>query len=521
MCAVELLHAQNLVASSIADSYITTVKPSVTNCLIDYSPNCTTSCGNSQLSVIGFGYVGGNTYAGFIVDDGVGTGDTVYLDTTAAHVAVVVGNNTSKTSHYLVGVVYDHRNGIAGLNLEIYDIQHVGTGSALTATLKYHRIIDTNRYVGGPMADIIAEYGVSFLGLPRCDRFAVTYGDVHGTAVYGYYSSLNNPAVFLKDTLVTGGAAGSVAAIQRYDSAMNVDNLALFTYNGLYGTYYREWNMTTNVISAPVVLDSFGNGALIAAIDDYTMNNPSTTPYAYYSAVGTNGVARRLYNNLLPPGGLDISSALDPTRTGYPSITQGPCMSYTVCYPQKAYIDSNILAMTVQWNTGAPAFYNSSLTNPFLNVNYYQVNNSFHGAAQTQCAVAATCNAVLGTSGMHLSFVYNEHDSLGFGPSKYHLYGKMTDCSMSFKTAKVPTVSNEGDWTLSPNPAIDGIILTTGNNIRNNTYRITDITGRQLQQATINSNRQQVDISNMTPGMYLLTIYGSGQTVKTIKFIKE
>jgi len=69
-----------------------------------------------------------------------------------------------------------------------------------------------------------------------------------------------------------------------------------------------------------------------------------------------------------------------------------------------------------------------------------------------------------------------------------------------------------------PNPAKKSLQLTISNwqQGENNSYTITDITGRRLLHGTVNASTQQIDISKLQGGMYFIQVNGYVQ-----KFVKE
>ena len=72
---------------------------------------------------------------------------------------------------------------------------------------------------------------------------------------------------------------------------------------------------------------------------------------------------------------------------------------------------------------------------------------------------------------------------------------------------------------LFPNPAHDLLNIVIDSDVE--LVRISNMNGRQVYQSTNTSMTQQVDISSMSAGVYLLTIITKDQEVITKKFIKE
>lgn len=78
--------------------------------------------------------------------------------------------------------------------------------------------------------------------------------------------------------------------------------------------------------------------------------------------------------------------------------------------------------------------------------------------------------------------------------------------------------------SIFPNPAVDELYILfeqtveTGKTIR---YQISDMTGRLVMESNINSVRETIDIRNITPGMYMLSIYNGTTRVATEQIVKS
>jgi len=71
-----------------------------------------------------------------------------------------------------------------------------------------------------------------------------------------------------------------------------------------------------------------------------------------------------------------------------------------------------------------------------------------------------------------------------------------------------------------PNPATDIINVTMENLNQSFDISLTDMTGKEIWSKTGNTTNQEIDISNLTDGIYLLNVYQSGQTT-TRKITKQ
>jgi len=84
--------------------------------------------------------------------------------------------------------------------------------------------------------------------------------------------------------------------------------------------------------------------------------------------------------------------------------------------------------------------------------------------------------------------------------------------------------SNQFEAIVYPNPTIDFVILkidvSATYNKGNLQYRITDISGKILQNEKIRGNIQQINFSGFAIGTYFITIQLNNQFVKSFKIIK-
>lgn len=79
------------------------------------------------------------------------------------------------------------------------------------------------------------------------------------------------------------------------------------------------------------------------------------------------------------------------------------------------------------------------------------------------------------------------------------------------------------DIAVSPNPTAHWIQIVTNEDVvsQNANYQLFDLTGRLLRQDLLTEMTQMVDISDFTPGIYILKIMNNHQTLKTIKIVKQ
>jgi Plastocyanin len=74
-------------------------------------------------------------------------------------------------------------------------------------------------------------------------------------------------------------------------------------------------------------------------------------------------------------------------------------------------------------------------------------------------------------------------------------------------------------YTVYPNPFTDFLTITTRNNLAGTQYFITDQAGRQITNGKLTDDTTPVDISRLSPGIYLIQI--AGQRRLSFKVIKN
>jgi hypothetical protein len=99
----------------------------------------------------------------------------------------------------------------------------------------------------------------------------------------------------------------------------------------------------------------------------------------------------------------------------------------------------------------------------------------------------------------------------------------VVDCGSATNTIKLSN-GNYLNASLFPNPTANSIFIEVQDeNInKNHTMKIIifDIHGRKIKEAEVNNNLTKIDISNLTRGMYLLTLVEDENILKSFKFQK-
>jgi hypothetical protein len=78
---------------------------------------------------------------------------------------------------------------------------------------------------------------------------------------------------------------------------------------------------------------------------------------------------------------------------------------------------------------------------------------------------------------------------------------------------------DEYQISIYPNPAQDLLHIET--TLPNSTLVMYDITGKEMLQASITEQTQQLDISILPKGLYLCRIFQDNNNISSIKIIKE
>jgi len=564
---VHKVQAQTIVHAGSNTDLTTGIAPGYMNsAVIDYSPNCSGTCSsNGQLKAIVIDNSGTSPLTSTVLlDDGV---SGLSFTFSGSYPAVVLGNGTGAvfypnvsllgTTEYLMGIVYTlpsypclyFTNNVF---MDIYDISGVGTGSMSCPTTPVTSInIDVTGWAGErPHISIAPDYydmhinSQSIGGLPVCDQFVVSWTEPNPTIPLFYhpnfgwcvpytppitnnnyglnlcYGSLNSlfTPVF-PSAMSTGNPVNSVdvAFVQR-NNGSTFDPIAYLTFTDVGGYWYEnECKLSgTPTFTSPITLgpSSMDVYPRIAATANYQYNN---TPATYFDwAAVNNDLSGLIY---LQPGWASPASPISPitTFTGwwpgitdyYPVISSG-AGNYSIGFYHPDSYNSFLTAPALDWRKALYSAYYPPST-------YYRVNYNTTTYTQLPTSVSSTCNN-------DNTFSYsNPPDILGCwndGTVWFKEAPDVTSWKPGHSTGIAHANANK-QWQVSPNPATDHITLTAPANTANASYKLCDITGRELWNAAIGKSSETVDISGLANGIYLLHIYEGDIEVKTTKFVKQ
>ncbi|MBK5285507.1 MAG: T9SS type A sorting domain-containing protein, partial [Bacteroidia bacterium] len=114
----------------------------------------------------------------------------------------------------------------------------------------------------------------------------------------------------------------------------------------------------------------------------------------------------------------------------------------------------------------------------------------------------------------------------GYGACGAYQYGNFDDFTINVNaltTGTTNAISNNKQMQLieaNPNPATDFVAVTIKNSdISDATLQLTDISGKIIQTQSMNKEKEVLDVSALSKGIYFLhfTNYLSSQCIKLVK----
>lgn len=212
-------------------------------------------------------------------------------------------------------------------------------------------------------------------------------------------------------------------------------------------------------------------------------------------------------------GDSQMSSAVSPSHTYSASGNYIVCLTmYDSSNCQSTFCD------TIQVNGNPPSPCQAAFT-------FTQ-----NGSGQVQF----TNTSLPGTAGYFFSWSFgNSQNSSAVNPSttysatgNYIVCLTMFDstCQSSFCDTIQVLISGTSEleqlgWSLYPNPANDMLNVQTPATIKGMAYHILDISGREVVAGVFNESR--IEISNLLPGVYLLSVMDEEGNVSVQRFMKQ
>ena len=94
--------------------------------------------------------------------------------------------------------------------------------------------------------------------------------------------------------------------------------------------------------------------------------------------------------------------------------------------------------------------------------------------------------------------------------------------NLSFtQTVGIATMVTDPRISLYPNPVTEELILKLQMPTQDMSYRIFDLTGKQLKVESIHSEITQINMGNFHPGVYFFQVHQNGQNIQSFKIVKQ
>ncbi|MBS1584615.1 MAG: T9SS type A sorting domain-containing protein [Bacteroidetes bacterium] len=459
---------------------------------------------------------------------------------------VILGGDANNT--YFAAVY----TGVAGLNsdifLEVYTITGVNTNSFASTSCTPHTFQVTGTHRTG-VAHIDVAFEMVGLSYPTADVFVIAWEDAVPTCAVGgqpgarackeslsHIANCNTPSFTYSPNCLNHATFGPTqgAGVQ-VDIAVAPDYnnggyLSTFTYTdpAAGNLFVGTWNLGTTLVQVGNMY-AIGNPFEWPRIDMY--DSPLTPPAAHYEIVYRY---QEPYNNVWnivnqdPLSTNEITGTYTPFGTfdydnSKPVVTAGTedLAGNTHLY-SAAYQNSN-LGEIMEENivVGTGLVYQSALSDDFRIVN----NNT---VVDAPVAISS-------------SYAYNATYSKMQPDEIYVCWyntGGTIDCKTRSSAPPVFKHNNTGNsnnvlkpvdqFATSKNPAsvyplpANDILHVKGNGRQLKAYTITDVLGKVLQHGDFNADQNNIDISSLSSGLYLLNInYKDAVDVDGFKVTKE
>lgn len=178
------------------------------------------------------------------------------------------------------------------------------------------------------------------------------------------------------------------------------------------------------------------------------------------------------------------------TYLGYSSCAN-PCAPLPIkLISFKAFKESN--SVKIEWQTMEEK-----------NNAYYEIQRSVDGIHYE------TITTIAGYKNSSSLINYTQYDYAPLnGTSYYRLKQVDADGSFTYSSISAIEITNQAEWTVYPNPSMDGNFTLTSTFSENEVLfiTVTDVTGNQVRYYDSNSYEQEMHIHNLASGMYVVAI---------------
>lgn len=512
----------------------------------------------SQMMVIAYDDViavsiggGGTTYtynSSFIFIStlyGFANAVTTSLPTGARHPDIVIGDDPSSPgTAWIVSIVYEYSGTIY---LKQYSITNILNGAGPTVT----GLGPTNgtQVSGGntaqyPHIDMFHDPGttISWVGTtnantPILSKYCISWTEQNNGGTWDIYAitgDLSNtlPGLGASTLIHSAGTNASISDIAcSINTASSVPTAFVVYYDGT-DIAERDWDPSSNTlgskntlepsvtITAPPRIEAMNNydPANGSAVDWHVVGGVQGSPYKRMHGNQSFGSTIQSTDDY----GLYANSGLDANDGYVPVVTAG-CGRNSDRYVQYTNNQSINQTMNDYYFCGWQLYDNSSTypgplydfqamaidptTAQTRSRGYIQVNSTAIGSSTTnQPVLALGCSS---NSGWDMIGAWYDGNSTIYCKNAYNYN--------IFKPTSVNNTSIVNHGTISPNPASDEIKVMGYQQVK---YCVTDMTGKLLLNGKLDKNNNNIRISSLANGMYLLQLSDNVKT-ENIKFVKE
>jgi hypothetical protein len=344
-------------------------------------------------------------------------------------------------------------------------------------------------------------------------------GEAFASTGWRDFSTMFGDSVFNRDYVTSikqgnylftyGCGAGSYTTCQGIGATSDFNNDSINTvFTMLFGSYFGDWDSPNNFLRAPLCSRP---SALASAWSGrpYWQFHPMSTgePIGYCAWLTQNNY----YDTSSNVFGYVFN--IYPTFThvalmGDPSLRLHPMMPSAQV---KATPSADSLSVKLSWSLSADG------VNGYVILRSHTLNGKFSPIATLAASDSAYTDMqpYLGSNYYLVRPLKLEHTPSG---TYYNLALGVMDSTFSTNKTEVNAPEMvKPEVTVFPNPATGWITVFIENHMDNCTLACYDITGRMLVRKAVTSDREILDLTGYTKGLYILKIQrGTSETVKKI-----
>ena len=382
---------------------------------------------------------------------------------------------------------------------------------------QYLRTLDVSSLVGQTIYVAFRHHGVTDQDFISIDDVRVAKPAIEAPLCATLTSPANNAAginyqapLVLKWTQATSG--GSADSYDVYlDSNPNPTTKigstgsTTFTVNNLLGSATYYWKV--------VPKNAIGE-AIDCSVFSFTTNS---NPYAPYCGPLTIVSTKEPITRVKFAGIDNVSPAPTVGAIGHENFTSivgnvSPSSSYEIVLEGNTNGNyDNRFVVFIDWNQ------NGTLDDAgeVYEITSLLKNSTGVDGKQIKQSLAVPSNALTGNTRMRVKKIFSVADFLN--PCKGASFGQIEDYTINVGTLAVSN-ANKSSVKLYPNPVVD--LLNIEAETKVSTVQVFDLTGKVVSSFEMNAVKNQVNMSTLTPGFYVVTIQ-TETGVQSVKIVKK